>query len=167
MLVIETERLILRQLNAGDASFMLSLLNDPSWIKYIGDRNINTIEEAKDHIEKKYISSYNKNGFGLYLVELKDKLISIGVCGLINRPSLEDVDIGFAFMPEYTGSGYAYEAAKATMAYGYEKLNLERIVAITIAENERSINLLKKLGLRNSGNAGIPDDADCILFVPC
>ena len=166
MIVIQTERLVLRHLEEGDASFMYKLFNEPSWIKFIGDRNILTVEDALIHMKEKYISSYKENGFGLYLVEIKTSKIPIGVCGLIKRPALENVDIGFALLPEYTGYGYAFEAAEGCLTYGYEKLQLNKIVAITIPENARSIKLLEKLGMCNAGNPGLKDKKDCILFVP-
>ena len=164
--IMETERLRLREMTEEDAPFMYKLLNSPGWLKFIGDRNIQSIDDARDHIIEKYISMYDRFGFGLWLVEIKYQSIPIGTCGLIKRPELEDVDIGFAFLPEFTGQGYAYEAAKATMQYGEDQLKLERIVAITIPQNSRSINLLKKLGLEMTGNAGIPKDKDCVIFEP-
>ncbi len=164
--IIETERLLLREMNEEDAPFMFDLLNSPGWLEFIGDRKINTLDDARNHINQKYISMYEKFGFGLWLVENKEDGISIGTCGLIKRPQLDDVDIGFAFMQEFTGMGYAYEAASATMKYGKERLNIDKIVAITVIENKRSIKLLNKLGLKFAGNAGFPDDEECILFEP-
>ena len=166
MLVIETERLIVRHLNNGDAQFMFELLNDPGWIKFIGNRNIHTVNDAKNHIRDKYISSYKKHGYGLYLVEEKETLLPLGVCGLINRPEIEDIDKGFAFLPQYAGNGYAYEASRAVLNYGYQHLKLDRIVAITIPENTRSINLLKKLGMKIEGYVNFQGDKKCLLFVP-
>ena len=145
--IIETERLVLCRLTPYDVDFIFKLLNDPSWIQFIGDRGIRTIENAKDYIITGPMFSYNKHGFGLWLTKLKDTQTPIGMCGLIKRDSLEDIDIGFAFLPEYTGKGYAYEAAKATLQYAKKELELKRIVAITNQDNVKSIALLKKLGL--------------------
>ncbi|MEO1263951.1 MAG: GNAT family N-acetyltransferase [Bacteroidota bacterium] len=148
MIVLETERLILRHATVGDAPFMFKLLNDPSWIEFIGDRGIKTVEDAQNYILDRIIKSYEENGFGLFLTVLKKDKTPIGLCGLVNRPQIEDVDIGFAFMPGFKGKGYGYESASAVIKYGREKFGLQKIAAITVKENVRSIALIKKLGLR-------------------
>lgn len=122
MNVLETDRLILRWLSPEDAEFILRLLNEPSWLRFIGDKGVRTIEDARAYILKGPIDMYSRLGFGLYLVELKEPAFPIGMCGFIKRDSLEDVDIGFAFLPAYWGKGYAYEAAAAVMAYGEKYL---------------------------------------------
>src|SRR3954468_25026348 len=116
--VLETDRLIVRWLTPEDAEFILRLVNEPSWLRVIGDNGIRTIEGARAYILKGPVEMYSRLGFGLYLVELKEEGVSIGICGLIKRGSLEDVDIGFAFLPKFWGKGYAYESASAVMAYG-------------------------------------------------
>jgi RimJ/RimL family protein N-acetyltransferase len=131
-----------------DAEFILGLLNEPSWLQFIGDKGVRTLEDARAYILKGPVDMYSRLGFGLYLVELKKSVLPIGMCGLIKRDILEDVDIGFAFLPAYWGKGYAYEAAAAVMAYGEKVLGLDRIVAITSLDNDRSAKLLEKLGLR-------------------
>jgi RimJ/RimL family protein N-acetyltransferase len=146
--VLETDRLILRWLSPEDAEFILRLLNEPSWLRFIGDKGVRTIEDARSYILQGPVEMYSRLGFGLYLVELREEGFSIGICGLIKRDSLEDVDIGFAFLPVYWGKGYGYEAASAVMAYGGKALGLNRIVAITSPDNDRSVKLLEKLGLR-------------------
>ena len=146
--VLETARLILRWLSPEDAEFILQLLNEPSWLRFIGDKGVRSIEDARAYILKGPVEMYSRLGFGLYLVELKEEGLSIGICGLIKRDSLEDVDIGFAFLPMYWGKGYASEAGSAVVAYGKKVLGLNRIVAITSLDNDRSIKLLEKLGLR-------------------
>ena len=148
MTVLETERLALRHATIDDAPFMYQLLNDPSWIKFIGDRGIKTEEDAKNYILDKIIKSYEINGFGLFLTELKKDKTPIGLCGLVNRPQIEEVDIGFAFMPGFKGKGYGFESASAVMAYGRKQFGLQKIAAITVKANVRSIALIKKLGLR-------------------
>ncbi|MFL6261593.1 MAG: GNAT family N-acetyltransferase [Thermoanaerobaculia bacterium] len=148
MKVLETERLILRRLSTGDAEFMLGLLNDPSWLRFIGDRGVRTLEDARAYILKGPVDMYDRLGFGLYLTELKDEGVPIGICGLVKRDSLEDVDIGFALLPGFWGQGYAFEAASAVMEYGKNALGLKRIVAITARDNHSSIKLLEKLGLK-------------------
>ncbi|MGA9286737.1 MAG: GNAT family N-acetyltransferase [Anaerobacillus sp.] len=147
MKIIETDRLILRLLTTNDADFILKLLNDPSWIKYIGDKEVTTPEDAKNYILSGPLSMYSQLGYGLYLVEIKEGKIPIGLCGLIKRDSLEDTDIGFAFLSEFQSKGYAYEAASATLSYGLDQLRLKRIVAITSQDNDASSKLLKKIGM--------------------
>ena len=148
MKVLETGRLLLRQLSSVDADFILELLNEPSFIRNIGDRGVRTIEGANSYILNGPVASYAKNGFGLYLVKLKATDESIGMCGLIKRDTLEDVDIGYAFLPRFWSKGYAVEAAQATKEYAKHVIGLNRIVAITDPENEGSIRVLEKIGLR-------------------
>jgi len=146
--VLETGRLLLRQLSSVDADFILELLNEPSFIRNIGDRGVRTIDGANSYILNGPVASYAKNGFGLYLVKLKATDESIGMCGLIKRDTLEDVDIGYAFLPRFWSKGYAVEAAQATKEYAKHVIGLNRIVAITDPENEGSIRVLEKIGLR-------------------
>jgi RimJ/RimL family protein N-acetyltransferase len=148
MKVLETDRLVLRHLSAADAGFMLGLLNEPSWLRFIGDRGVRTLEDARSYILKGPVDMYGRLGFGLYLTELKDEDVPIGICGLVKRDFLADVDIGFALLPGFWGQGYAYEAASAVMEYGKGALGLKRIAAITNPENHSSIRLLEKLGLK-------------------
>jgi len=158
--VLETDRLILRRLSPDDAEFILRLLNEPSWLRFIGDKGVRTVEDARAYILKGPVEMYSRLGFGLYLVELKEEGSPIGICGLIKRDSLEDVDIGFAFLPKHWGRGYAYEAASAVMAYGGKALGLKRIVAITSADNDSSVRLLEKLGLRFEGMLKLSNDGE-------
>ncbi len=148
MTVLETERLLLRRITAGDAEFIVDLLNQPSFLRYIGDKEVRNNEDAIRYIETGPVASYERFGFGLYLVELKESGTSIGMCGLIKRDTLPDVDVGFAFLPDYWSQGLACEAATAVMNYGRETLGLRRIVAITSLDNTASIRLLEKIGLR-------------------
>ncbi len=147
MKVLETERLIISHLTEEDAAFFNRLLNSPSWIKYIGDRKVQTDEDAAKYIREKIMPSYDLNGFGFYKVSLKDST-PIGICGLVKRDTLEDVDIGFAFLPEFEGKGYGYESAAEVLKFATNMLGLKRIVAITLEENTGSRKLLEKLGLR-------------------
>jgi RimJ/RimL family protein N-acetyltransferase len=144
--VANTDRLLLRWLDAGDSAFILELVNGPSWIQYIGDKGVKTIEDAQRYIENGPVEMYQKLGFGLYRVELKDNGAPIGICGLIKREALVDVDLGFAFLPRFWGNGYAFESASAVMSYGRKALGLSRIVAIVSQDNHRSAKLLEKLG---------------------
>ncbi|MGZ4134178.1 MAG: GNAT family N-acetyltransferase [Tumebacillaceae bacterium] len=147
MKILETDRLILRHQTPDDAAFMLELLNDPSWIQNIGDSGVRTLEDAQQHILKKSVEVYARDGFGFYLTELKDGGVPIGICGFAKRDWLEHADVGFAFLPRYWGQGYAYEASSAVMEYGKSVLGFTRVVAITSEENEASGKLLEKLGL--------------------
>jgi RimJ/RimL family protein N-acetyltransferase len=156
--VLETDRLHLRRLTIEDAGFILGLLNEPSYVHFIGDKGVRTIDGARDYILKGPIASYDQFGFGLYLTELKDSEVPLGICGLLKRDSWPDVDIGFAFLPQFWSQGYAFEAASAVMAYGRDALGLNRIVAIVSSDNERSIKLLDKLGLRFERMARWPAD---------
>ncbi|TXK74526.1 GNAT family N-acetyltransferase [Paenibacillus sp. N3.4] len=151
MKVLETERLIIRHQTIEDAAFILELLNDPSWIQYIGDRGVRTIDDARDYILKGALDMYVRLGFGFYLTELKDGGTPIGICGLVKRDFLEDVDVGFAFLPRFWGKGYAFEAASAVIDYAQCVLGLKRIVAITSEDNHSSAKLLEKLGLQFEG----------------
>src|SRR6266478_6993681 len=128
--VLETDRLILRRLSVEDAEFIFRLLNEPSFLRYIGDKGVRTITDARDYILQGPIRSYESFGFGLYLAELKNGGIPIGMCGLLKRETLADVDIGFAFLPRFWSQGYALESALAVKAYGLDILGLKRIVAI-------------------------------------
>src|SRR5512138_3308303 len=125
----QTERLILRPMTEKDAEFILELLNEPSFIKNIGDRKVRTLEGARAYITDGPVASYAKNGFGLYLVELKETHESMGMCGLIRRNTLKDVDIGYAFLPRYWSKGYAFEAALAMKRYAKD-IGLKRLVAV-------------------------------------
>lgn len=160
MKVLETERLILRRLATDDAAFILELVNDPSWLRFIGDKGVRTLDDARDYILNGPIEMYARLGFGLYLTELKNGSVPIGICGLLKRDSLDDVDIGFAFLPKYRSKGYAYEAAAAAMAYGRRELGLNRIVAITSVDNHASERLLQKLGFEFERMVSLPDDAE-------
>ncbi|EOP73503.1 GNAT family N-acetyltransferase [Bacillus pseudomycoides] len=148
MNILETDRLILRLQTTDDAAFILELMNDPSWLQCIGDRGVRTIEDAKTYILNGPLRMYEQFGFCLFLVEQKEDHVPLGICGLVKRDSLEDVDIGFAFLPKYWAKGYAYEAASAVMTYGKDKFGLNRIVGITTQDNRASAKLLKKIGLQ-------------------
>jgi ribosomal-protein-alanine N-acetyltransferase len=157
---LETTRLLLREICLGDAEFILQLTNEPGWLRFIGDKNIASLEDAKTYIKESIIASYQKNGFGIWLVELRDldgaQALPIGTCGLINRPTLKGVDLGFAFLASISGHGYAFEAARAVIDYVKKTNELTRLLAITLPDNERSINLLSKLGFKNKGTIELP-----------
>jgi RimJ/RimL family protein N-acetyltransferase len=165
--IFETERLILRQMRAQDAEFIFELVNEPAFIRNIGDKGVRTLDDARNYILNGPVASYAKFGFGLYLVALTETGEAIGICGLLKRDSLEDVDIGFALLEKFRRRGFAYEAAAAVMEYGQNALALKRIVAITSPDNEGSIRVLEKLGLRFEKMIRMPgSDEDTRLFVP-
>lgn len=167
MLPIKTSRLILREATHDDAAFILELLNQPDWIEYIGDRNIGDLASAAVYINERLISAYHANGFGLYMVDLAKTGTTIGLCGLVKRQSLPDPDIGFAFLKEWQGKGFAREAAEATLEYAYHELGLERVVGFTLPENNRSIRLLESLGMVFDRTVFVDGDREaCNLYVP-
>jgi RimJ/RimL family protein N-acetyltransferase len=148
MILLKTERLILRQFSTDDVQFILELLNEPSFIQNIGDRGVRTLEDARSYILRVPVASYERHGFGLYRVILKETGESIGMCGLIKREELEDVDIGYAFLPKYWSKGYAVESALTVKEYARDVIGLKRLVAITDPENQGSIHVLEKIGLK-------------------
>jgi RimJ/RimL family protein N-acetyltransferase len=143
--VLKTERLALMYLSPGDAPFILRLLNEPSWLEHIGDKGVRTVADARRYIETGPVEMYGRLGFGLYLVRLTVSGEPMGLCGLLKRETLEDVDLGFAFLPEFWGHGYAHEASAAVLSYARNTLGLVRIVAITGRSNGASRRLLEKL----------------------
>jgi RimJ/RimL family protein N-acetyltransferase len=161
---IETDRLRLRRLVPGDAPFILQLLNEPSFLRFIGDKGVRTLDDGRAYIAKQ-IASYEGFGFGLYLTERKQDGAAIGICGLVKRDALDDVDVGFAFVPAFWSQGYAVEAASATIAHAAAVLKLPRVVAITNSDNIGSIHVLNKVGLRFRGMTRLsPDGPDLKLF---
>ena len=160
MFTLETERLTLREVSTDDADFILRLLNEPSFLRFIGDKGVRNLQDARQYILNGPIASHNQNGFGLYLVVLKSMNTSIGMCGLIKRETLTDVDIGFAFLPEFWNKGYALESATAVFSYGKNVLKLPRIVAITNKDNVTSGKLLERLGLHFDRLIDLNGDGD-------
>lgn len=161
--LISTERALIRKFNLDDAGFIVELLNSRGWLKYIGDRNITSVEAAKNYLANGPLLSYTKYGFGPYLVELKSSGEPIGMCSLIKRDGLEDVDIGFAFLDVFAQKGFAYEVSKALLSFAFHQLKLKRIVAITMASNPASILLIQKLGLRFDKTVRFPGDSEELL----
>ncbi|HEX8719963.1 MAG TPA: GNAT family N-acetyltransferase [Pyrinomonadaceae bacterium] len=148
MNVIETERLTLREACAEDAAFVVELLNDPDFVRNIADRGVRTLEDARRFIEERFVESYRRNGFGLWLVEPKGAGVAAGICGLVRREGLDGVDIGYAFLPASRGKGYAAESARAVLDYARDRLGLKRLLAITSPDNPSSWRVLEKIGLQ-------------------
>jgi ribosomal-protein-alanine N-acetyltransferase len=157
--VLETERLNLRQLSAADAAFILELLNEPPFLTNIGDRGVRTAEDAVRYISEGPVDSYERHGYGLWLVELKDGRVPIGICGLVKRDVLPDADIGYAFLARYWSRGYAYESAAAVLNYARGALGLKRVLAVVKESNAASIKVLEKLGLKFERTVRLSADA--------
>lgn len=165
MMILETDRLLLRELEAPrDAEFVLALLNTPKFIKYIGDRGVRSAGEAAAFIDDRYRLSYRLNGYGLYLVEQKPNGEPIGLCGFVRRDTLPGPDIGFAFLPQYEGLGFGYESASAILSYGRETLGFGQVLAITSLDNDASRGLLEKLGFAHAEQIDTPEGETLNLF---
>ncbi|MDR5591515.1 GNAT family N-acetyltransferase [Christiangramia sp. SM2212] len=160
----ETERLIIRPTSLEDGEFIYELLNSPKWIQFIGDRNIRSVEDAENYISSKMHTQLKKLGFSNNTVIRKSDLKKIGTCGLYDREGLDDVDIGFAFLPEFEKKGYAYEAANELKNAAREEFGLKEISAITLEENKGSRNLLEKLGFEFQEKIMIPNDPNELMF---
>lgn len=167
MSVLETERLALREFRLDDADFILQLVNEPPFLRFIGDKGVRTLADARDYLLKGPIESYRRFGFGLYLTSLREDGTPVGMCGLVKREGLADVDVGFALRSGYWSRGYAVEAAAAVLDYGKRILNLGRIVAIANPDNHASIAVLEKIGLKFERLVRLSSDAmELKLFAP-
>lgn len=164
MLVLQTERLVLRHFDQYDADFIVRLLNEPSFIEYIGDKGVRTVEEANEYLLNGPIDSYEQFGYGLNRVELRETGEPIGMCGLVRRDNLDDADIGFAFLEQYWLKGYARESAEAVLGHARNMLGLDRIVAIVTPENHSSIKLLQNIGLTFERMIRLSDDDEELEF---
>jgi len=164
-MILDTPRLILRCLDLDDAPFFLRLVNEPSFIQNIADKGVRTLEDARENLRNGPMASYARHGHGLWMVELKETGMPVGICGLIRRDVLDDVDVGYALLPEFCAQGYASEAAAAALAYARDALGLRRVVAVVNAENARSLRLLEKLGFRYERMVRLtPDDPEIQLL---
>ncbi len=164
-IVLETPRLTLREAVSSDAAFCLALLNDRSWLENIGDRGVRTAADAERYISDSLRPPYQALGFGLYVVQLKSGARPIGLCGLLKRDFLSAPDLGFALLPDFVGSGYAAEAARAVLSHAQGKLGSEQLYAIVQARNHRSIRLLERLGFRHQGPCRTPQQELLELYV--
>jgi ribosomal-protein-alanine N-acetyltransferase len=160
-----TPRLILRELIAADAPFVLALMSDPSFIAQIGDRGVRTVEDAQRYIESGPWTRYSTVGFGLWLVQLRENGEPIGICGLLKRETLSSPDIGFAFRPQFWSKGYAFESACAVMEFAARQLHLPRILAVARSSNTASIHLLEKLGFEIDREPHALNAPDVALYV--
>lgn len=163
MQITQTHRLLINHFTPDDAPFILRILNTPGWLQFIGDRNVKTLEVAQQYTQDKLINGYEKFGFGMYAVRLKETNETIGMCGLVKRDHLQHVDIGYAFLPEFGGKGYALEATAAVLRYANETLTFDPILAIVTPGNLGSIKLLEKLDFALQGNI-IQNGEELLLF---
>lgn len=159
MIVAETDRLRLRRPTADDADFFLELLNDPGFLEQIGDRGIRDLEAARGYVETAVLSSYQRHGYGMCVVEVKATGARAGLCGLVRRDWLDHTDLGYAFLPAFRGRGYAEESAAAVLADAQGRLGIDRLVAIVSPGNPRSIGLLEKLGFASAGEVTAPGES--------
>lgn len=162
--IFDTERLQLRSTNLDDADFTLRLLNSPKWIKYIGDRNVHSVEEAKQYILDRVIPQQERLGYASYTVIRKSDGVKIGSCGLYDREGLEGVDLGFAFLPEYEGQGYAFESASKIVDVSSAQFKIKKLQAITLEANRSSRRLLEKLGFSFKEKINLPDDPEELML---
>lgn len=146
--IIETERLYMRHFVIDDAAMMLALLNDPGWLRFIGERGVNTLQQARSYLENGALENYRRLGFGFYCVELKRDQTPIGMCGMTKRDYLDAPDLGFALFADYAGHGYAKEAAAAVLHYAKQTLRLKRVLATTRLDNAASIKVLVAIGMQ-------------------
>ena len=143
--ILSTERLIISEAALSDSTFILELLNSPSWLQFIGDKGVRTEEDANNYIRNSLLNSYKANGFGLYKLILKESKEPIGLCGFLKRDYLENPDIGFALLPEFEGKGLMFEASEALLEYATSTFDFEEVLAIVMPINKRSCQLLEKL----------------------
>jgi [ribosomal protein S5]-alanine N-acetyltransferase len=165
-MILETERLMLREFALDDADFMLAVLNDPDFVRYVGDRRVRTSGDARGYLQGRVLASYERHGFGMYLAVRKSDGATVGICGLVKRDSLEDADIGYAFLPAYRGHGYARECAGAVLDLARVRFGLRRVVAIVDPDNADSIRVLESLNMtRERGVRFTQDGPELLLYV--
>lgn len=163
--VLRTERVSLRRLDFGDAKFVIELLNEPSFREFIGDKAVRSVEDAHRYLAEGPIASYERHGFGLFMVSLLADETPLGMCGLVVREGFDDPDLGFAFLRRHWSNGYALEAARAVMDYAEKELQLDRVIAMADRDNHASVKLLDKLGFVYDSMVRMPDESeDVCLF---
>ena len=162
--VFETDRLLIRSTSVEDALFILELFNSPKWLKYIGDRNVRTVSQSKKYIQDRMLSQYERLGYSTFTVIRKSDLAKMGTCGLYDREGVEGIDIGFAFLQQFEGRGYAFEAAEKVMSLAFNEFGISELKAITTKYNFASQKLLDKLGMKQSGTMTLPGDKEELLL---
>ncbi|WP_454059783.1 GNAT family N-acetyltransferase [Elizabethkingia ursingii] len=164
MKTYETERLIIKPITLDDAAFLLDLYNRPKFIQYIGDKNLRSIDDAQTYIQNRFLPQLERSGFGNYTITLKENNETIGAVGIFERDGLPIMDIGYSFLEEYEGKGYAYEAAIKVKKIGMTDFGLEKLSAITSKENVASQKLLGKLGLAYVKDISLPNEDEVLMY---
>lgn len=162
--ILSTPRLDLREIESDDAEFVRELMNEPAWLEFIGDRHIDSVDAARAFIDEHLRPSYSEHGFGFWLVQRRSDAVAVGICGLIQRDTLDDVDIGFAVLERHWGRGYAREAAEAVVDFARDTVGLDRLAAVTAPHNRRSIRLLEALGMSYESMIRLGDRPDPVRF---
>ena len=155
--VCSTARLLLRRMQDADAPFILELLNEPLFHRFIGDKGVRSLDDARNYMRTGPMASYAEYGFGLFLVERKEDTAPVGMCGLLKRASMDDVEIGFAFLERFSGQGFATEAGQAVMRLARDEFRLKRVAAIADIDNDASASVLRKIGLKLRGTIKLPE----------
>lgn len=163
MQIVSTPRLRLEPFTLADRAFIVELLNEEDFLRFIGDKGVRSLSDAERYLQEGPLGSYARHGHGLWRVALKESGEVVGMCGLIRRDYLDAPDIGFAFLHRYRGRGFGHEAGAATIAYGRTVLGMARILGVTLPDNTASIALLKKLGLREEGRLAAPNEGRTLL----
>jgi ribosomal-protein-alanine N-acetyltransferase len=158
MTVLETERLLLSRLSYDHWEFIFELVNEPSFKRFIGDKDVHSLEDAHRYLREGPIGSYERFGYGLFLVTVKEVDLPAGICGLVKREEFDHPDLGFAFLERYRRNGYASESARVALEYGFDELGLRRIIAMVDPDNEPSVRLLESLGFAYERKVRMPDD---------
>lgn len=158
MTVIETERLLLTRLSYDHCEFIFELVNEPSFKRFIGDKEVHSLEDARRYLREGPIGSYEQHGYGLFLVSVRESDTPAGMCGLVKREEFDDPDLGFAFLKRYRRQGYASESARAVLEHGFDGLGLGRIIAMADPDNEPSVRLLQTLGFVYERKVRMPED---------
>ncbi len=156
---LHTERLRIEHFREADADFLVTLLNDADFITNIGDRGVRDLEAARRFYRDRLAASYREHGFGMFAVRLRQSGELLGMCGLVRRPQLEHVDLGYAFLPNARGHGYALEAARRVVAYAIDDLGIGELLAIVNEDNTPSRHLLEKLGMRYERRLRLEENA--------
>lgn len=163
-MIVSTERLILKEFQWSDTAFFLELVNTKGWLQFIGDRNIRTVKDAENYLQDKITPSYAKNGFGFYAIQITETQEVIGMCGLVKRPFLAYADLGYTLLLEYEGFGYAFEASKAILQLAIKQLHFTVLNAIVKEDNQKSVQLLEKLGFEHQDKIKTPEGDEVLLF---
>ena len=163
MAILRTERTVIDYITLDDAPFFVSLVNTPDWIRFIGDRNVANVDDARRYLQGGFLKSYRDNKFGYYLVSSTDGE-PIGIAGFLRKVELENPDFGFALMPEHYGQGLALEASTAVLTYGIKMFDFSVLDAVVLADNMRSIRLLEKLDFLHHGSLPAAADQALLLY---